>query len=52
MKKTCLITGEELVANSIKLQCGHHFNYIPLLQDVKNQKQRWFNGKYGINARL
>ena len=50
MKKTCLITGEELVANSIKLQCGHHFNYIPLLQDVKNQKQRWFNGKYGINA--
>ena len=50
VKNTCLITGEELVANSIKLQCGHEFNYIPLLQDVKNQKQRWFNGKYGINT--
>ena len=48
-KKTCLITGEDLVENSIKLQCGHEFNYIPLLQDVKNQKQRWFNGKYGVN---
>ena len=49
VEKTCLITGEELVSNSVKLQCGHEFNYIPLLQDVKNQKQRWFNGKYGVN---
>lgn len=48
--KKCLITGEPLTEHSIKLNCGHEFNYIPLLQDVKNQKQNWFNGKYAVNT--
>ena len=30
--KKCLITGEPLTEHSIKLNCGHEFNYIPLFK--------------------
>ena len=42
----CLITNEKLEKHHVKLKCGHRFNYIALLNDVKNQKQRWFNKHY------
>lgn len=35
----CYITQDMLKENSIKMQCGHTFNYIPLLNEVKKQKQ-------------
>ena len=41
----CLISGDELNKHHIRLNCGHCFNYIPLLNDVKIQKQRWYIGK-------
>lgn len=34
----CLITMEKLDNNSIKLVCGHKFNYIPLYKELENQK--------------
>ena len=34
----CLITGEQLLKDSIKLECSHSFNYIPLFNEVKKQK--------------
>ena len=37
-KKYCLITDEILDKNSIKLDCGHAFNYIPLYNEVCQQK--------------
>lgn len=34
----CLISKEELLPDSIKLTCGHKFNYIPLFLEIFNQK--------------
>lgn len=34
----CLITNDELIANSVKMSCGHKFNYIPLIEEFINQK--------------
>ena len=50
----CLISGDELNKHHVRLNCGHSFNYIPLLNEVKNQKQRWYIGKYiaGCHQRL
>ena len=31
----CLITNERLTNDFIKLECGHKFNYIPLMNDLK-----------------
>lgn len=37
--RTCLITGDPLDKNScITLECGHTFNYIPLLNSVQEEK--------------
>ena len=35
----CLITGEKLTQNHIKLKCKHTFNYTPLINEIKNQKK-------------
>jgi hypothetical protein len=34
----CLITNEPLTDLSVKLSCGHEFNYIPLYKEVITQK--------------
>lgn len=35
----CLISGEKLINDNIKLLCGHSFNYLPLFNDVFKQKR-------------
>ena len=35
----CLISGESLGADHIKLECGHAFNYNAILNEVKTQKK-------------
>jgi|TARA_B100000795_G_scaffold269484_1_gene258997 hypothetical protein len=37
-EKECLITGEKLESNYVKLACTHTFNYTPLINEIKNQK--------------
>lgn len=35
----CLISGEALIPTScIKLDCGHKFNYVPLLNSIQEEK--------------
>lgn len=34
----CLITKSELTLDSIKLPCNHSFNYLPLYNEICNQK--------------
>ena len=34
----CLITGEPLVDKYVSMSCGHKFNYVPLYNDLFNQK--------------
>jgi len=47
----CLITNQQLEDKFVKLDCGHKFNYIPLLNDIKNHKQK-FNHMEGGNTKL
>ena len=47
----CLITNQKLEDKFVKLECGHKFNYIPLLNDIKNHKQK-FNHMEGGNTKL
>ena len=35
---TCLITNELLTEHSMKMECGHAFNYVPLYKEIKFQK--------------
>jgi len=35
----CLITGEKLKINHVKLKCNHAFNYTPLVNEILNQKK-------------
>ena len=35
----CLISGEKLINDNIKLLCGHSFNYLPLFNDIFKQKR-------------
>jgi hypothetical protein len=41
----CLISGETLLKDHIKLPCSHTFNYIPIFNEVKKQKRAFF-GNY------
>ena len=41
--KTCLITGAILEKPVIELDCGHAFNYKPLFEEVRNQKDDKLN---------
>jgi len=34
----CLISGQQLVDNFVTLECGHKFNYDPLITEINNQK--------------
>jgi hypothetical protein len=34
----CLISGSILLEDHVELECGHKFNYLPLLTEVDNQK--------------
>ena len=44
----CQISGLPLEANSVKLECSHQFNYVPLYKEICTQK---FNFKtYDVNA--
>jgi hypothetical protein len=36
--ETCLITYEPLEKNSVKLDCGHSFNYEPIYNEIMTQK--------------
>jgi len=47
----CLITNETLCDRFIEMNCGHKFNYLPLLYDIKNFKLK-FNSMEGIYSRL
>ena len=47
----CLITNEPLTDRYVKLKCGHSFNYLPLLNDIKNHKEK-FNHLEGSHTKL
>lgn len=44
--KTCLISDEPLEKYSIRLNCGHSFNYSPLLNAIQQYKNDQF--KHGV----
>lgn len=46
----CLISNEPLAANFIKLECNHGFNYLPLYNEVYQQKTKKIldNAKLGL----
>jgi hypothetical protein len=37
----CLISGQMLGKNHIKLPCGHEFNYVPLYLEIVSQKRKY-----------
>ena len=37
----CLISNLPLDENSVKLECGHSFNYLSIYKDIKNHKQKY-----------
>jgi hypothetical protein len=43
LNNTCLITNMPLTDNSVKLICGHMFNYVPLFNDIRNHKIKFNN---------
>ena len=45
----CLISQKPLNNNSVKLQCGHHFNLTDLYKEVCNQK---LNKKKSLDTRI
>lgn len=45
-KNTCLIDGTALGESHITLECGHKFNYIPLLNDVYEEKYNRSKNSY------
>jgi len=47
----CLISGESLIENFVKLPCNHSFNYIPLYNDIKNHKTK-FNYMESSSSKL
>ena len=47
----CLISNEDLTDRFVKLVCGHSFNYLPLLYDIKNHKEK-FNNLEGSHTKL
>ena len=49
--KVCLLTKNELSNFNIKLSCGHSFNYIPLYNEIKVQKNKNINYKDIIRLR-
>ena len=48
---TCLISNQILTDRYVKLICGHSFNYLPLLNDIKNHKEK-FNNLEGSHTKL
>lgn len=45
----CLITYEPLDNTSVKLKCGHSFNYEPLYNEIVSQKVKFKNNYLHIN---
>jgi hypothetical protein len=43
LNTVCLITGDLLESDSIRLECGHKFNYMPLLNDLIEYKKHMDN---------
>jgi len=39
--KQCLITGDPLGEHSVTLECNHSFNYVPLFNDLYNNKKKF-----------
>jgi hypothetical protein len=48
----CLITNEPLCENSIKLNCGHEFNYVPLMNELKFARLRRSGGNNNNNGNV
>ena len=38
--QVCLISNTELIDNSVKLRCGHQFNYDDIFDEIKYQKKQ------------
>jgi hypothetical protein len=52
---TCLICLEPLEPDHVKLKCGHAFNYVPIFNEIRNQKNTsWYEttklSKYQIKC--
>ena len=50
----CLISNHPLIANHVKMNCGHKFNYIPLYNDLVNHRfkfnsMEFSSGKINLN---
>lgn len=41
LENVCLITNKPLQENSVKLDCGHSFNYLSIYKDVNNHKKKF-----------
>lgn len=41
LENVCLITNKPLQANTVKLECGHSFNYLSIYKDVNNHKNKF-----------
>jgi hypothetical protein len=39
----CLISNQPLIANHVKMNCGHKFNYIPLYNDLVNHRDKFYS---------
>ena len=48
-QELCLISKEELNQSKITLECGHTFNYLPIYQEFKEQKN---NKKNSLKNKL
>lgn len=44
-ENTCMLSGETFTENSIDLSCGHKFNYLPLYNEIIEQKYGTGNKK-------
>ena len=49
-EQLCLISKSQLTEYSIKLECGHTFNYVPLYSEIVKQKFRPNNYTYNKNG--
>ena len=42
-EQTCLISNTKLLENSVKLSCGHQFNYDNIYNEIHYQKKQYHN---------
>lgn len=51
-QQTCLITHEPLEKYSIRLNCGHFFNYQPLLNAIDEYKRDFKHNNNSLNDKM